>query len=923
MAALPSGTVTFLFTDIEGSTARWEHRPESMAAALARHDALLRAAILGHGGHVVKTTGDGFHAAFARAPDALAAALDAQRRLQAEQWGESGPIRVRMAVHTGAAEERDGDYYGPPLNRAARLLDTGHGGQVLLSEATSGLIRDTLPDGVRLLDLGQHRLKDLTEPERVFQVVTQDLPSDFPPIASLDARRHNLPTHPTALLGRERELADVRELFEGGARLVTLTGPGGTGKTRLGLQVAADLLENFEHGVFLVELAPISDPALVPSPIAQALGVRDVGSRPIVDALKEHLRSRSVLLLLDNFEQVLPAASVVVDLLASCPRLAVLTTSREPLRLRGEQEYAVPPLMLPEAGQIKTLEAVSRSPAVVLFVQRARGVRADFALTDANAPAVAEICAQLDGLPLAIELAAARVRLLTPEAMVQRLERRLPLLTGGPRGVAARQQTLRATIDWSFDLLDEDERRLFRRLSVFAGGFTLAAAEAVCGADGPRALPVLDGLDSLVAQSLVRRLDGAHDEPRFGMLETVREYAGEQLEASGEATEIRRRHADYFLALAEQAEPALWTAEQTAWLARLETEHDNMRAALAWSQAEPGRMEAGLRLAGSLTWFWNGHGHFSEGRRWLEAALAPDGARGSGATPARAKALSGAGMLAGQQGDYGRAMALLEASLALYRGLAQEPGEAHALVLLGNVAQSQGDYERALALLDESLALCQRLGDKTGSAHALLILGHVVHDRGDHQRARALLAEGLALFRAVRDTAGIAWSQTYLGRLACEQGDYGRAMALSQESLALFRALGDKQGIAGALNNLGDVARYQGDLTQAMTFYAESLALRRELGDRPETARTLEGVAGVAMAHERPERAARLFGAADALREAVGVPAPPSRRARNERALRTVRAALADGAFAAAWAEGRVMTLEQAIAYALELPAPT
>ena len=338
MVELPTGTVTFLFTDIEGSTTRWEHQPEAMRVALARHDALIRAAIHEHCGYIVKTTGDGFHAAFSRAQDALAAALDAQRRLRAEPWGEVGPLLVRMALHTGAAEERDGDYYGQPLNRAARLLGAGHGGQILLSEVVASLGRETLPDGVRLRDLGQHRLRDLTEPERVFQVIASDLASEFPPLASLDARPHNLPTHPTALLGRERELADVRKLFVDGARLVTLTGPGGTGKTRLGLQIAAEQLDDFEHGVFLVELAPISDLALAASTIAQALGVRDVGGRPIGEALKEYLRARSVLLLLDNFEQILPAASDVADLLATCPSLAVLATSRESIRIRGEHE---------------------------------------------------------------------------------------------------------------------------------------------------------------------------------------------------------------------------------------------------------------------------------------------------------------------------------------------------------------------------------------------------------------------------------------------------------------------------------------------------------------------------------------------------------------------------------------------------------
>jgi len=511
MAELPSGTVTFLLTDVEGSTALWEQASEAMRAALARHDAMFEAAIREHGGVHIRPRGEGDSrfAVFSSASDAVSAATAIQRAFAAEPWPTPRPIKVRIGVHTGEAELRDGDYYGTAVNRCARIRAIGHGGQTLLSEVTAALVREAMPPGAGLLDLGRQRLKDLTEPERVSQVVAPDLTSDFPPLASLDARPHNLPTHPTALLGRERELAEVRKLFEDGARLVTLTGPGGTGKTRLGLQVAADLLDDFEHGVFLVELAPISDPALVPSTVAQVLGVRDIGNHPIADALKAHLRSRSVLLLLDNFEQVLAAASVVADLLASCPGLAVLATSREPLRLRGEHEYAVPPLALPDAHQGTTAEGVSDSPAVLLFVQRARAIRADFVLTDENAPAVADICARLDGLPLAIELAAARVRHLSVDAMLARLERRLPFLTGGARDLPERQRTLRDTIAWSYALLSGEEQRLFRDLAAFVGGFGLEAAGTVCAADGDAVTDILDGVTSLADKNLLRQVVGA------------------------------------------------------------------------------------------------------------------------------------------------------------------------------------------------------------------------------------------------------------------------------------------------------------------------------------------------------------------------------------------------------------------------------
>jgi len=880
MAELPSGTVTFLFTDIEGSTARWEGQPETMRVALARHDALVRAAIVEHHGHVVKTMGDAFHAAFPRAPDALAAVLDAQRRLAAEPWSGIEPIRVRMALHTGAAEERDSDYYGPTLNRAARLLAIGHGGQVLLSEATAVLVREALPSDVRLLDLGRHRLKDLAEPERVSQVVAPDLPSDFPPLASLDSRPHNLPTHPTALLGRERELADVRGLFEGGARLVTLTGPGGTGKTRLGLQVAADLLDAFEHGVFLVELAPISDPALVPSTIAQALGVRDVGSRPIVDTLKEYLRARSVLLLLDNFEQILPAASVVADLLAACPGLAVLATSREPLRLRGEHEFAVPPLALPDARQATTPKVVSDSPAVALFVQRARAVRADFVLSDENAGAVAEVCARLDGLPLAIELAAARVRLMAPEAMARRLGRRLPLLVGGARDLPARQQTLRGAVDWSHDLLDEQERRLFRRLSVFVGGWTLDAAEAVCDADGD--LDALGGLDSLVSKSLVRQDADARGEPRFAMLETIREYALERLAASGEADATRRRHRDWFLALAERAAVELRGPHQAEWFDRLEVEHGNMREALDWSEAEPDGIKPAAGMAEALAWFWVLRSHVREARTRVERLAA----HARGTAEARARLFGVAGFLVERSGDHAAGSRWLEQGLAMWREIGDRRGLATTLTGLAAAAAAGGDQARASMLLEEAVGLVAHPGP------------------GD-----------------TRDGLLAAYHESPMSHLASlveQRGDLDRAVRLLDEDLAFCRWFGDSHGVANALRGLACLAYGQGDTTRATTLLKDGLVLFGALADTPCITQNLVLLAYVATLEGRHRQAAVLLGAAETLRGGTGIPLRPSARAVHDPTVAAARSGLGDDGFAAAWAEGRAMTPEQAVAYALD-----
>jgi predicted ATPase/class 3 adenylate cyclase/Tfp pilus assembly protein PilF len=920
MSSLPTGTVTFLFTDIEGSTKLWERTPQAMQRALARHDQILRDAVEERGGYVFKTVGDAFCCAFRTAPDALETSHFAQMALLSKEgWPEQmGPLRVRMALHAGATEERDGDYFGPPVERVARLLSAGHGAQVLLTLATQELVRDQLPAGAALRDLGEHRLKDLFRPERVFQLVAPGLPSEFPPLRTLEAKLNNLPLQPTPLVGREREIEEITErLRSDQVRLLTLTGPGGTGKTRLALQAAADLLEEFDDGVFFVALAAITVPALVAPTVARTLGLTERGAQPPEELLNGYLRDSQMLLLLDNFEQVLESAPLLDELLSWAPNLKILVTSRTPLRLYGEHEFPVPPLSLPDPSSLATLESLTRYEAVRLFAERAKAVNPNFSLTQENIPAVAEICARLDGLPLAIELAGARVRMLPPQALLRRLSNRLELLKGGPRDLPARQQTLRATIDWSYDLLSEEEKTLVGRFSVFSGGSTLEAIEALCGTEEDLPVDTLEGVSSLLEKSLLRQEEGPEGEPRFVMLETVQEYAHEKLEESGEAEEIKRAHAEYFLALAEEADPALKGPDQMEWLRRLEAEHDNMRAALSWAIGRQEKVELGIRLAGALWRFWWTRGYDSEGRRWLEGALAIDG---RGSVESRAMALAGVGALASHQGDFDRAEEALVEGLELLVGEETERSEVklHLLLTLGHVALETEDYDKATRLFEESLSLSREEGNSWGLARSVMSLATVIHEQGALERATELYEEGIDLFRERGDKLGLARCLNNLGLVVYSRGDPERAMKLAEESVSLLRELGAGADTALALCNLGWMALLQNDLGRAADLYKESLAFAWDNGMKPIILPNLEGYACVAGAQGKAQRAARLWGAAQALQEAEGIPRDTDFLDEADERISAVRSGLGEQAWEEAWRKGRAMTLEEAVSYALE-----
>ncbi|MDP9325970.1 MAG: adenylate/guanylate cyclase domain-containing protein, partial [Candidatus Dormibacteraeota bacterium] len=614
---LPTGTVTFLFTDIQGSTKLVQQLGiQRWTALLQEHYEILREAFAAHNGTEVNTEGDAFFVAFASASDAVAACAAGQRALMAHQWPEDAVIRVRMGVHSGEAAVVGGDYMGFEIHRAARIASTGHGGQVVLSDATRALLQGGLPAGVTLADMGEHRLKDLAQPEHIWQLNIDGLPSEFPPLKSLDYIPNNLPTQLTSFIGRETELAEGSRLLEA-TRLLTLTGPGGTGKTRLSLQIAADAADRFKHGVYFVPLAPVTDPALVPSAIMDALRIQDAGNRKPIDVLLDHLRDKEMLLVLDNFEQILDAAAAVGEILKAAPAVKVVSSSRAPLRVYGEQEFPIPPLSLPDLSAKLTLEGMSQFEAVRLFIERAVSVKPDFQVTNENAPAVAGICTLVDGLPLAIELAAARIRLFTPEVMLKRLETSLSDLGGGARDLPARQQTLRGAIEWSYQLLDDGVQTLMSRLSVFSGGATLGDIEQVCapGLD----IDVFSGLESLVEHNLLRP-DDRGAEPRFFMLHVIREFAMERLRESPEGDEVRERHAHTYLELAEHAGPELTGDESRQWAERLDIEHDNFRTALTCFR-DRDEAESALRLVSALWRFWTMRGHVVEGVEKIKQVL--------------------------------------------------------------------------------------------------------------------------------------------------------------------------------------------------------------------------------------------------------------------------------------------------------------
>jgi predicted ATPase/class 3 adenylate cyclase len=833
-------TLTFVFTDIEGSTRLWEQFPAEMNAALEHHDTLMREIFTACEGTVFKTIGDAFCAVFANATAALRASVEIQHRILQETWELPQELRVRIALHTGEAEARDNDYFGPTLNRVARLLAAAHGGQVLITAATEELVSGNLPQGVLLRDLGEHRLRDLNRPERIFQIIHPELPSEFAALRGLESFSHNLPIQLTSFVGRKAEMDELSQLLST-TRLLTLTGAGGSGKTRIALQVAADHVEHYPDGVWLIELASLTDASLFWPAVASVLGVREEPGRPLRDTISEYLRSKAMMLLLDNCEHLIDACAQCADLLLkTCSNIHIVATSREPLGIPGEVVWRIPALSMPNPRQLPTGEelvpALLRYEAVNLFAERAIAAQHSFQLTPVNAQSVAEICYRLDGIPLAIELAAARVNVLTPEQISARLADRFRLLTGGSRTALPRQQTLRAAIEWSYELLAPEERTLFNRLAGFSGGFNLESAEIVCAGDGVEDWEVLDIVTRLVNKSLVTT-EPEQDQVRYRLLETLRTYGSEQLTKSGETDAVRQRHLEHFLEFAQQGASLLMGPQQPVWLARIQTDYDNLRSALDWAMDyDP---VTGLKLANALGRFWEIRGLWSEGRDWLERSLSL-----ASVLPGdlRADALVAAGRLAWYQGDYEWARTLLTGGLGLHREAGDLRGTANALNNLGIIAYAQGQYKEASALYEECLAIWRELQDDMGIARALGNLGLIASEQGESAQAREFYAECLILFRKRGDRSGISKVLHNLGMVATAQGDYESAKNYYEESLEIKRELGDRFGIAITLGNLGNLVMHTGDMESSIALHHESLTIRRELGDKRGVAASLDSL---------------------------------------------------------------------------------
>lgn len=886
---LPDGEVTFVFTDIEGSTRLLEkigqHR---YAAVLSDHRRLLRQAFSEHGGHIVGSQGDSFFVAFSSAVDALNSVIEAQLSMARFE------TRVRMGMHTGDAHITSDGYIGLAVHRAQRICSAGHGGQILLSRATSSRVQATLRGGTKLKHLGEYRLKDLSQPEPLFQVIHPGLEAQFPDLRSLDALPNNLPTLPTSFVGRGADLEQLCQLI-GEERMVTLVGVGGGGKTRLALQAAGESASNFLDGVRLVELAEISDGSSVAQATGASLEIRESAGTGMVDTIIDSIRNKKVLLILDNCEHVIDATVDVSErLLRECSDLHLLATSRESLGITGEIVLRIPPM--------------DTATAVTLFSERAHAIDTSFALNRSNAQAIAQLCDRLDGVPLAIELAAAQVDVLTVEQINERLADRFELLRG--QRPSRRQGSLEALFDWSYDLLPTNEAALFAQLSVFHGGFTLETVERIWGTTG-----ILEALSSLVRKSLVVKEDHAAI-ARYRILDSLREYALRKLSEEGLEDQTRKQHLDWLWVLSEEADRHFGQGDQAHWLDLLESEVDNFRAGLDWG-LQAGETQMALKIAGILGHFWNTRGYLSEGRHWLQQAVAA--AEAEPPTRELAHALSAVGLLAGSQGDYVEARKIQERSLALRRSFGDIEGVAASLNRLAVLSGQQVDFESAKPLLEECLEIQRSLDDESGILVSLINLGLIAQFQGESEEATALGNECLVLARRLGDKQRVAATLNFLGTLALQRLDLSTAEELLNECASLMREITDRAGLATCLINLASITKKRLEYASALEQLREAMEITREAGNLLLIAYGLEAIGSLAILTGNPESGIRMLSAADALRATLDTPLLPTLREDFEHDLVSARAATTEAAFDSAWRRGRTLSWEQALQTALDL----
>lgn len=911
----PSGDVAFLFTDIEGSTQRWDQHSEAMRAAVERHDEIVRREIEGRGGYVFKTVGDAFCAAFEDAADAIAAAVNAQRALEREAFTSVGGIKVRMGVHAGEAHERGGDYFGPVLNRVARLMSIGHGGQVLISGIVHDRVERRLPADTALLDLGMRRLKDLTQPERVWQLTAAGLASQFAPLDSLDARPNNLPVQSTSLLGRDGDLDELKVLISTN-RLLTITGSGGVGKTRVALQLGADVLDRFADGVWFADLSPINDPALVGSVLGAALGIEQSQTKRIDDLIPQRLQHKQALLIVDNCEHVVDAAATLVDaILRAAPGVRIVTTSRQPLGVAGEAAHRLPSLAVPDAGWAGRADDAMRYGAVAVFADRARLVDTRFALSDDNVAAVAEICRRLDGIPLAIELAAARVRVLSIPNLAHRLDERFKLLTGGSRTAMPRQKTLVALIDWSFELLTPGEQRLFASLSVFAGGFGLDAATNVCCGDETSTSDVLDLLSSLTDKSLVVA-DTAAAQERFHMLESTRAYAAEKLAAAGDRDRYASRHAAYFLESARAADARWGKMSATRWRAEVEIDLDNFRTALEWSLKQGNDDAAGAEIAGILGRYWRASGLAAEGRHWITSAIARVSEKDHPEIAARL--WRGFAHLVTAKAKIEAA----ERALRLAESVGDERGIAWTQISVAFGCFQTGRLDESDTLTRRALERFRTFGDRLGEGSALQQLGSIADLRGDTAAARDQIAEAIVVFKEVGNETGYALAVGNLGEIEFKEGHPIEAVRLASEALQLHEQAKDKHNTTLCHVNLGVYRVAAGDIEGARSSARQALRSGREVQSRAYVGIALQHLSLIAALEDRIDAAARLAGFVDAEFKALGMEREITEAWGYDKLSAALRARLSDAEIETLASEGARWSEDRAVAEALSEEKP-